>query len=67
MSKYLKPKHVNIQFADEQLDEIDYVAVYQMRTRTDLIREALRRYIEDFKEKKKTLKELPINSEDRKE
>ncbi len=34
------------------LEQVDYIAQYEHRTRSDLIREALRRYLDNFKRTK---------------
>lgn len=46
------PKKVLIAVPPLMLEKIDYIAVDEHRTRSDLFREALRRYIEGFEEKK---------------
>ena len=43
------PKKVLVALPSGLLEQIDYVAQVEHRTRSDLIREALRRYIETFK------------------
>lgn len=43
------PKKVLVALPPGLLEQIDYVAQVEHRTRSDLIREALRRYIESFK------------------
>ena len=40
---------VLIALAPRMLEEVDYIAETEHRTRSDLIREALRRYIIEFK------------------
>lgn len=43
------PKKVLVALPAGLLEQIDFVAQFEHRTRSDLIREALRRYIEAFK------------------
>ena len=43
------PKKVLVALPSGLLEQIDFVAQVEHRTRSDLIREALRRYIEGFK------------------
>ena len=43
------PKKVLIAFPPGMLEQIDFVAQNEHRTRSDLIREAVRRYINEFK------------------
>ena len=43
------PKKVLVALPPGLLEQIDFVASAEHRTRSDLIREALRRYIEGFK------------------
>lgn len=43
------PKKVLVALPPGLLEQIDFVAGVEHRTRSDLIREALRRYIETFK------------------
>jgi metal-responsive CopG/Arc/MetJ family transcriptional regulator len=43
------PKKVLVALPPGLLEQIDFVAQVEHRTRSDLIREALRRYIETFK------------------
>ena len=43
------PKKVLVALPSGLLEQIDFVASVEHRTRSDLIREALRRYIETFK------------------
>jgi metal-responsive CopG/Arc/MetJ family transcriptional regulator len=43
------PKKVLVALPSGLLEQIDYVAQVEHRTRSDLIREALRRYIDGFK------------------
>lgn len=43
------PKKVLVALPPGLLEQIDYVAQSEHRTRSDLIREALRRYIEQFR------------------
>jgi metal-responsive CopG/Arc/MetJ family transcriptional regulator len=43
------PKKVLIAFPKVMLEQIDYIATQEHRTRSDLVREAMRRYIENFK------------------
>lgn len=43
------PKKVLIALRPAMLEHIDCIAQFEHRTRSDLIREALRRYIDNFK------------------
>ena len=43
------PKKVLVALPSGLLEQIDFVAQVEHRTRSDLIREAMRRYIEQFK------------------
>jgi metal-responsive CopG/Arc/MetJ family transcriptional regulator len=43
------PKKVLVALPTGLLEQIDFVASVEHRTRSDLIREAMRRYIEGFK------------------
>lgn len=43
------PKKVLVALPPGLLEQIDFVASVEHRTRSDLIREALRRYIESFR------------------
>jgi len=43
------PKKVLVALPPGLLEQIDFVAQIEHRSRSDLIREALRRYIENFK------------------
>jgi len=43
------PKKVLIALPPAMLEQVDYIAQAEHRTRSDLIREALRRYLENFR------------------
>jgi metal-responsive CopG/Arc/MetJ family transcriptional regulator len=43
------PKKVLIALPGPMLEQVDYIAQCEHRTRSDLIRESLRRYLENFK------------------
>jgi metal-responsive CopG/Arc/MetJ family transcriptional regulator len=43
------PQKVLIALPPKMLEQVDYVAMIEHRTRSDLIREALRRYLAAFK------------------
>jgi len=43
------PNNVLVELPEGLLEQIDFVAAVEHRTRSDLIREALRRYIENFR------------------
>ena len=43
------PKKVLIALPPLMVEEVDYIAQTEHRTRSDLIREALRRYIDNFR------------------
>jgi hypothetical protein len=49
MAEFVRPKKVLIALPDKMLEQVDSVAVAEHRTRSDLIREALRRYLLNFK------------------
>jgi len=42
------PKKVLIALPPSMLEQVDYIARCEHRTRSDLIREALRRYLQNF-------------------
>lgn len=43
------PKKVLIALPPAMLEQVDFIAMHEHRTRSDLIREALRRYMSNFK------------------
>jgi metal-responsive CopG/Arc/MetJ family transcriptional regulator len=43
------PKKVLIALPPAMLEQVDYIAQMEHRTRSDLIRESLRRYLEAFR------------------
>lgn len=43
------PKKVLIALPPAMLEQVDYIAQMEHRTRSDLIREALRRYLDNFR------------------
>lgn len=43
------PKKVLIALPPAMLEQVDYIAGCEHRTRSDLIREALRRYLDNFR------------------
>lgn len=43
------PKKVLIALPPAMLEQVDYIAQCEHRTRSDLIRESLRRYLENFR------------------
>jgi metal-responsive CopG/Arc/MetJ family transcriptional regulator len=43
------PKKVLIALPPAMLEQVDFVAQVEHRTRSDMIREALRRYLDNFK------------------
>lgn len=43
------PKKVLVAMPPAMLEQVDYISQCEHRTRSDLIREALRRYIHNFK------------------
>jgi metal-responsive CopG/Arc/MetJ family transcriptional regulator len=43
------PKKVLVAMPPKMLEQIDYIALAEHRTRSDLIREALRRYLSAFR------------------
>jgi metal-responsive CopG/Arc/MetJ family transcriptional regulator len=46
---YVMPKKVLIALPPAMLEQVDYIAQCEHRTRSDLIREALRRYLDNFR------------------
>lgn len=44
------PKKVLVAVPPQLLEQIDFIAQVESRTRSDLIREALRRYLHNFKQ-----------------
>jgi len=48
------PKKVLIALPPGLLEQVDFVAQVEHRNRSDLIREALRRYLDEFKRKQST-------------
>ena len=46
---YKMPKKVLIALPPLMLDAVDFIAKCEHRTRSDLIREALRRYLDNFR------------------
>jgi Arc/MetJ-type ribon-helix-helix transcriptional regulator len=44
------PKKVLIALPPAMLEQVDYIAIGECRTRSDLIRESLRRYIQAYKQ-----------------
>lgn len=46
------PKKVLIALPPAMLEQVDYIAQCEHRTRSDLIRESLRRYLDNFKRNK---------------
>lgn len=43
------PKKVLVALPPGLLEQVDFVAEYEHRTRSDLVREALRRYLDSFR------------------
>jgi len=43
------PKKVLIALPPAMLEQVDFIAQHEHRTRSDLIREALRRYLDNFR------------------
>ena len=50
------PKKVLIALPPAMLEQVDFIAQHEHRTRSDLIREALRRYLDDFRRRQSALK-----------
>jgi metal-responsive CopG/Arc/MetJ family transcriptional regulator len=59
------PKKVLIALPPKMLEMVDFIATEEHRTRSDLIREALRRYMESFKRQQAAIAEkaAPNNHE----
>jgi metal-responsive CopG/Arc/MetJ family transcriptional regulator len=53
--EYIMPKKVLVALPPGLLEQVDFIASVEHRSRSDLIREALRRYIEYFKRNQSTL------------
>ena len=53
-------KKVLIAVSQAMLEQIDYIAQQEHRNRSELIREAMRRYLEDFRRKASTLSKLDL-------
>lgn len=51
MNEYKLPKKVLVALPPEMLRKVDFVAQQEHRTRSDLIREALREYLEKYRRK----------------
>lgn len=49
------PKKVLIALPPAMLEQVDFIAQCEHRTRSDLMRESLRRYIENFKRSQGTV------------
>jgi metal-responsive CopG/Arc/MetJ family transcriptional regulator len=45
----MSPKKVLVALPSKMLEEIDFIAIDEHRSRSDLIREALRRYTDNYK------------------
>lgn len=48
------PKKVLIALPPAMLEQVDFIAQCEHRTRSDLIREALRRYLDNFRRSQQT-------------
>lgn len=51
------PKKVLIALPPAMLEQVDYIAQCEHRTRSDLIREALRRYLDNFRRQQRGINE----------
>jgi metal-responsive CopG/Arc/MetJ family transcriptional regulator len=49
------PKKVLIVLPQGLLEQVDFVALLEHRNRSDLVRESLRRYIQDFSRKQQSM------------
>jgi metal-responsive CopG/Arc/MetJ family transcriptional regulator len=56
------PKKVLIALPPLLLEEVDNMAAAEFRTRSDLIREALRRYLDAFKKNQRLIAETRIEA-----
>lgn len=56
------PKKVLIALPPVMLEQIDYIAQCEHRTRSDLIREALRRYMDSFRRSQTSSNVVPLSS-----
>lgn len=54
------PKKVLIALPPAMLEQVDFIAAQEHRTRSDLIRESLRRYMEKFDQKMSMNTVLPM-------
>lgn len=59
------PKKVLIALPPAMLEQVDYIAQCEHRTRSDLIREALRRYLDNFRRTQGATNVFSIDSTDR--
>ena len=57
------PKKILVALQPALLKKIDYIAGKEARTRSDLIREALRRYIQNFDGVRVSIVDLPPHDE----
>ena len=53
-------KKLLIAFSVEFVKQLDYVAAREHRSRSDLLREAARRYLDEFKRKMATSKDIEL-------
>lgn len=58
------PKKVLIALPPAMLEQVDFAAQVEHRTRSDLIREALRRYLNDFRRNAGAMTHLTIVNEE---
>lgn len=56
------PKKVLIALPPAMLEQVDYIAQCEHRTRSDLIREALRRYLDNFRRNAGTGTHLSVST-----
>lgn len=56
---YIDRRKILVALPKGMLEQVDVVAHLEHRTRSDLIREALRRYIEDFRRNNNTTIQFP--------
>jgi metal-responsive CopG/Arc/MetJ family transcriptional regulator len=57
------PKKVLIPLPPAMLEQIDFIAQVEHRTRSDLIRESLRCYIDGFRRKQRVMSPLEVTED----
>lgn len=57
------PKKVLIALPPAMLEQIDFIAQVEHRTRSDLVRESLRCYIDSFRRKQRVMNPLEVTED----